>query len=58
MLTLMKCYVDVTIESVALILEDCFDTLGLSIRVKTDTFTGCFDTLHFFFENYRPLMWV
>ena len=68
-LTLRKCYRDLTIRSVALTLpEGCFDTL-VSVALtlpegccdtlvtpstgRTDTYTGCFDTFHGFFKNWR-----
>ena len=68
MLTLRKCYRDLTIISVALTLPECsFDTL-VSVALtlpggccdtlvtpstgRTDTYTGCFDIFHGFFENW------
>ena len=52
-LTLRKCYLDLTMGSVALkLLEGCFDTLDNTLTAKkTDTFTGWFDTLQCFLEN-------
>ena len=43
-----------TLVSVALTLpEACCDTLVTPSTGRTDTFTGCFDTCHGSFENWR-----
>ena len=61
-LTLRKCYRDLTIPegcfdtvvSVALTLpEGCCDTLVTPSTGRSDTYTGCLDTFHGFFENWR-----
>ena len=71
-LTLRKCYRYLTIRSVALtLLEGCFDTL-VSVALtlpegccdtlvtpstgRSDTYTGCFDIFHGFFENWRCIV--
>ena len=54
----MKRYLDLTIGSVALtLLEGCFYILDNTLRVGTDTFTGCFDTFDAFFEYYAGAEW-
>ena len=68
-LTLRKCYRYLTIRSVALTLpegcfntlvnvaltlpEGCCDTLVTPSTGRTDTYAGCFDIFHGYFENWR-----
>ena len=59
-LTHRKCYLDLTIGSVALtLLESCFDTLDntlyVGLHVETDTLTGCFDNLHLLLWKLGPI---